>query len=95
MAATNAAQVAGLAKKTLDLLCARFGRRDATVLLVGHGAAGVALIRYLTRQPAWFETWPDNAALWMATEKPDGAFELRVLNGAPYPTTQPCGGDKR
>ncbi|MEI6082699.1 MAG: histidine phosphatase family protein [Verrucomicrobiota bacterium] len=89
MWATNVAQVTWQAKQVLDLLRTRFGKRDATVLLVGHGTAGRTLIRYLTRQPSWNEDWLHNAALWMAVEKPGGTFELKLLNGAPYPAAPP------
>jgi broad specificity phosphatase PhoE len=86
---TNMAQATGEAKQVLKLLRARFGKRDTTVLLVGHGAAGRTLIRYLTRQPSWNADWLHNAALWMAVEKPDGTFELKLLNGAPFPAAPP------
>ena len=85
MTGTNLAEAVGLAKQTLDLLHARFGTNDVTVLLVGHGTAGTTLIRYLTRDPAWTGRI-QNATLWMAQEKPDGAFELKMFNGAPYPS---------
>ena len=81
---TNWAGSVWLAKQTVDLLHARFGNHDATVLLVGHGTAGHNLIQYLTRDPTWTGS-VQNARLWMAKEKPDGSFELRILNDQPYP----------
>jgi len=82
--ATNLAAAVGMAKQTLDLLRARFGTNDVTVLLVGHGTAGETLIRYLLHNPTW-TGGPQNATLWMAQEQSDGQFELKMFNGAPYP----------
>ena len=81
--ATNLVAAVGMAKQTLDLLRTRFGTNDVTVLLVGHGTAGETLIRYLIRNPTW-SGGPANATLWMAQEQPNGAFELKMFNGAPY-----------
>ncbi len=89
LSATNMAQASGLAKQVQKLLRARFGERDTSVLLVGHGAAGRTLIRLLTRQPEWNEAWLDNGGLWMAAEKPDGPFELKLLNGVPHSAAPP------
>ena len=82
--ATNLAAAVGLAKQTLDLLHARFGTNDVTVLLVGHGTAGETLIRYLLRNPTW-SGGAQNAMLWKAEEQSDGAFALKMFNSAPYP----------
>ena len=79
-----AAGAVGLAQQTLDLLRARFGTNDVTVLLVGHSYAGATLIQYLTRNPTWTGNLV-NATLWMAREQPDGSFVLKIFNGAPYP----------
>lgn len=86
--ATNLAETIGMAKETLDLLRARFGTNDVTVLLVGHGTAGETLIRYLLGNPTWTGGL-QNAKLWMAKEQPDGKFELRLFNSAPYPPPKP------
>ena len=83
LSATNVAEAVGLAKQTIDLLRSRFGTNNVTVLLVGHGTAGETLIRHLTRDPAWTGRI-QNATLWMAQEKPDGVFELKMFNSAPY-----------
>ena len=84
LVATNWAGALGLAKQTLDLLRTRFGTHDVTVLLVGHGTAGETLIRHLTHNHAW-TGGAHNATLWMAQEKSDGSFELKVFNDTPYP----------
>ncbi len=83
--ATNLTAVVALAQRVEKLLRARGGTNDVTVLLVGHGNAGLTLIRQLTRDPHWHGAFLRNATLWMAHEKPDGSFALQMLNGAPYP----------
>jgi len=83
LTATNGVEAVGLAAETLRLLRARFGTNDATVLLVGHGTAGETLIRYLLRNPNW-TGGAQNATIWMAQEKSDGTFELKMFNSAPY-----------
>ena len=84
LSATNWAEAAGLAAETMNLLRVRFGTNNATVLLVGHGTAGETLIRHLLRTPDW-SGGIQNATLWMAQEKSDGSFELKMFNGKPYP----------
>lgn len=83
--ATNLTAVVALAQRVEKLLRARGGTNDYTVLLVGHGNAGLTLIRQLTRNPHWHGVFLRNATMWMAREKPDGSFALQMLNGAPYP----------
>ncbi len=83
--AETMAQANGQAKQILKMLRDRFEQRAVTVLLVGHSGSGRTLIRHLTRQPEWKETWLRNASLWMASEQMHGAFDLKLLNGMPYP----------
>ncbi len=61
----------------------RFAGTDKTILLVGHGNAGRALLRRLTNQ-----TLPEipsmaNAQLWMVEEQPGASFQLEMYNDAP------------
>ena len=83
LTATNWAEAVGLAAETLNLLRARFGTNDVTVLLVGHGTAGETLIRHLLRNTEWTGS-ARNTSLWMAHEQPNGSFELKMFNSAPY-----------
>ena len=76
------ADAIALSEKTALLLRERFGRSGKTILLVGHGNAGVTLIRILTGSPV---PALENARLWMAEEQPDGSFQLTILNGEPFP----------
>jgi len=87
LSATNGVEAFGLAAETLRLLRARFGTHDATVLVVGHGTAGETLIRYLLHNPDW-TGGAQNATIWMAQERSDGTFELKMFNGASYPISR-------
>ena len=51
------------------------------ILLVGHGNAGVTLIRLLTGSSA---PALNNASFWMAEEQPDVSFQLKTLNSKPF-----------
>jgi broad specificity phosphatase PhoE len=79
-----------MARKVEELLRARFGKKDATVLLVGHGASGSVLIRHLLRQPHWKGPRLENARLWMARENSRGGFDLLMLNNAPCSAAVPA-----
>jgi broad specificity phosphatase PhoE len=76
LAPANPAEAGALARRVESLLHARFGTNDVNVLLVGHGTAGLTLIRRLTRNPAAGARYMDNTHLWRAQEKVDGTFEL-------------------
>ncbi len=80
-AAQATSDAIALSEKAASLLRERFGKSGKTILLVGHGNAGVTLIRLLTGSiaPAL-----NNASLWMAEEQPDGSFQLKMLNGEPF-----------
>jgi broad specificity phosphatase PhoE len=80
MPATNAAQAAALALKVEDLLRARFGTNDASVLLVGHGTAGLTLVRILANDKTIGPGHMDNTRLWRLDAQADGTFKLRYHN---------------
>lgn len=63
-----------------DLLRERFGPQDATVLLVGHATASAALLRQLTRNPAFKERHIGNTRIWVVQENEEGSFSLKVYN---------------
>ena len=70
-------------QRVVDMLHERFGGTDKTILLVGHGNAGRALLRRLTQQPLANIPSMANAELWMVEEQPDGKFQLAMYNDAP------------
>lgn len=69
-----------LAKRTEELLRARFSDKDATVLLVGHGNASMPMVRQLTRDPSFTGKHLDNTCMWLAREQKGGAFALEHYN---------------
>lgn len=80
-------------QRVVDMIRERFGGTDKTILLIGHGNAGRALLRRLTGQK--FPEIPGmaNAELWMVEQQPGGSFQLEMYNDAPCdkngPTTAP------
>ena len=80
-AAQATSDAIALSEKAVRMLRERFGKSGKTILLVGHGNAGVTLIRLLTGSSA---PALDNASFWMAEEQPDGSFQLKILNSAPF-----------
>lgn len=80
MTPTNPAMAGALTVRVEELLRARFGANDTRVLLVGHGTAGLGLVRYLTRDPKAADRHMDNTRLWCLDEQADGTFKLRYHN---------------
>ncbi len=78
--ATTPAMGGALIVRVEELLRARFGTNDARVLLVGHGTAGLGLVRHLTRNPAAATRHMDNTRLWRADEQPDHTYKLIYHN---------------
>lgn len=76
MAPTNAAQAGLLAVRTGELLRERIGTNDMTVLLVGHGTAGLTLVRYLAPDKSAAHHM-GNTHLWLASYMPEGGFKLK------------------
>jgi broad specificity phosphatase PhoE len=76
-------------QRVVEMIRERFGGKDETILLVGHGNAGRALLRRLTNQK--FADIPSmvNAELWMVEQQPDGSFQLEMYNDAPCGTNGP------
>jgi broad specificity phosphatase PhoE len=74
-------------QRAADLIREHFSGKDKTILLVGHGNAGVALLRKLTNQPFPGIPAMANAELWMVEQQPDGSFQLEMYNDTP------CGKD--
>lgn len=72
------ADAKALMARNVEMLRSRFGGKDATVLLVGHGSNGSLLYRALTGTEK--PEWPGNAKLWMVEEQADGSFKLRLFN---------------
>jgi len=70
-------------QRVVDLVRERFVGTDKTILLVGHGNAGRALLRRLTNQKLPEIPSMMNAELWMVEEQPGGSFQLEMYNDAP------------
>ncbi len=71
--------------QTMERLLKRFGGTDKSVLLVGHGNHGRALLQLLV--PHDLPPGPTpirNAGVWMVEQQPDGSFRLEMLNDEPY-----------
>jgi len=72
-----------LARKTVELIKARFSKSGKSILLVGHGNSGSTLLHTLTTSKD-LKVSLQNTGIWMAEEQPDGSFKLKMLNGKPY-----------
>lgn len=72
---TNKVQAGTMAVRTGELLRERIGTNEMTVLLVGHGTAGLTLIRHLAPDPAAAHHM-GNTHLWRASYTPEGGFKL-------------------
>ena len=80
MTPTNPAMAGALTVRVQELLRSRFGTNDTRVLLVGHGTAGLGLVRYMTRNPKAADRHMDNTRLWCLDEQADGTFKLLYHN---------------
>lgn len=79
----SAADLNAVAEKTVDLVRARFGGSDKSILLVGHGNSGRLLLHALLKNSDAWKTTLVNTGIWKAEEQGDGSFKLRLLNDAP------------
>jgi broad specificity phosphatase PhoE len=70
-------------KRVVEMIRERFGGTDKTILLVGHGNSGRALLRRLTNQSLPEIPSMTNAELWMVEEQPGGSFQLAIYNDSP------------
>jgi len=69
----------------IERLVKRFGNTGQSVLLVGHGNNGRALLKLLVPKDAAGKGMPiDNTGIWMAEQQPDGTFRLMMLNDKPF-----------
>jgi broad specificity phosphatase PhoE len=71
-------------RRVADMLHKRFGGSDQTILLVGHGNAGKALLRLLTQNNLTDSAPMANTGIWMVEEQPNGQFKLEIYNDVPY-----------
>jgi broad specificity phosphatase PhoE len=74
---------------TVKLLRQRYGSSEKTILLVGHGNTGIALLKLLIHDPLPNTPSMTNTSLWMVEEQPDGQFKLKLYNDAPCEQSQP------
>jgi len=72
-----------MVQRVVDMVRQRFGGTDKSILLVGHGNAGRALLRRLTNQKLANIPSMVNAELWMVEQQSDGSFQLEMYNDAP------------
>ena len=78
-----AADLNAVAEKTVELIRARFGGSEKSILLVGHGNSGRLLLHVLLKNSEAWKTTLANTGIWMAEEQADDSFKLRLLNDAP------------
>lgn len=71
-------------QRVVDMLHKRFGGTDQTILLVGHGNSGKALLQMLTGDKLADAPSMVNTGIWMVEEQPNGRFKLEMYNDAPW-----------
>jgi broad specificity phosphatase PhoE len=76
----QAADVTRLQQIVIDRIKQRFAGTDTSILLVGHGNAGRALLHVLTGNDEAAKHHIENAVLWMAEEQADGSFKVVMFN---------------
>lgn len=82
-------------QRTIELLRQKFGRTDKSVLLVGHGNTGIALLKLLIHDPLPNAASMANTSLWMVEEQPDGQFKLKLYNDVPYEKNRPMASQRQ
>lgn len=70
-------------QRAVDMIRQRFGGTDKSILLVGHGNSGRALLRLLTNNKLAEIPPMVNTGLWMVEEQPSGQFKLEMYNDTP------------
>ncbi len=80
---SNPADAQALARKTEELIRARFGLKDATILLVGHGNSSIPLLRQLMNNPSFTNKPLENTCLWVLREQTGDSFMLEHYNKGP------------
>ena len=55
-----------------------------SILLAGHHACGVALLKLLIQDESNVDRGLRNAGLWMVEQKEDGTYQLKIYNGEVY-----------
>jgi len=71
-------------RRAVDMIKKRFGGTDESILLVGHGNSGKALLRMLTGNKLADIPSMANTGIWMVEEQPNGKFKLEMYNDAPW-----------
>jgi len=72
-----------VSEEVIELITKRFGGSNKSILLVGHGNSGRALLKMLTKDNLDKTPSMTNTGIWMVEEQPDRAFELKIYNDAP------------
>ena len=52
-----------------------------SILLAGHRACGVALLKLLIQDESNVDRGLRNAGIWMVEQKEDGTYQLKIHNG--------------
>jgi broad specificity phosphatase PhoE len=73
-------------ERVAQMLKEKFGGSDKTILMVGHGNAGKALLRLLMNDELKDLDSMVNTGIWMVEEQPNGKFQLKMYNDTPYRT---------
>ena len=83
------ADIRMILQSLLDQLLKQFGGSEKSVLLVGHGNNGCALLKLLAGKdlPEGYRGL-DNTQVWMAEQQADGSFKIEILNDKPYAKAQ-------
>lgn len=72
--------------KAIQRVLDHYSGSDKSILLVGHGGSGKALLKLLTKKESSgsARSGMKNAKLWMLEQQKDGSFEIKLYNGEKY-----------
>jgi len=80
----TSADIQFVMQNIMDRVSRGFGGTGKSILLVGHGDNGKALLMMLTKNPALRDVQISNTGLWMVEQQGDGTFKMLLLNDAPF-----------
>ncbi|MBT3210701.1 MAG: histidine phosphatase family protein [Planctomycetaceae bacterium] len=64
-----------------DMIEKRFGGTDKSILLAGHHASGVSLLKLLLQDEPSAIKGLKNTGIWMVEQQEDGSYQLKIYNG--------------
>lgn len=65
----------------VEMIEQRFGGTDQTILLAGHHASGVSLLKLLLQDESKIKGGLGNTGIWMVEQQEDGTYQLKIYNG--------------